>query len=379
MRYAAVFFLLAGALWGVEISAGKSEEDKRLDTIKYGTETEIASLIETLKGESEGLTDARLEAELVSLSQNTRNQNILTGLLGFFGERAKTGLEERALRAVTERDDEAHATVLSAIDYLGKVRAEKAVAPLEELLDADEARYMNAAFRALGRACQGGAGKDQVAEYLSDFYTNRNPPDQSRWEIVAALGETGSARALPLLSEIAQNNEERPVVRMAAVEGLSKIGDQSGLPPILGALAASDPNVRAAAIGALGPFSGQEVDAAILESFRDSYYRARIGAAKAAGQRKLAGAVPYLQYRAEYDEVPAVKDEAVKALGAIGNGESAEILAALFGERKVSDRVRILAAETLVSLDAGTYADRVAAEMDDAKKRNQTALYNGFL
>ncbi|MDR2494690.1 MAG: HEAT repeat domain-containing protein, partial [Spirochaetaceae bacterium] len=39
----------------------------------------------------------------------------------------------------------------------------------------------------------------------------------------------------------------------------------------------------------------------------------------------------------------------------------------------------ILAAETLVSLDAGTYADRVAAEMDDAKKRNQTALYNGFL
>jgi HEAT repeat protein len=379
MRYGALFFLLAGTLGGVEISAGKPEEDKRLDTVKYGTETEIASLIQTLKGENEALMDARLEAELIGLSQNTRNQNILTGLLGFFGEAEKTGLEDRALRALAERDGEASATVLSAIDYLGKVRSSKAVAPLEALLDADESRYMNAAFRALGRASKGSGQEDQAADYLADFYTNRNPPDQSRWEIAAALGETGSAQGLPLLSEIAQNSGERPVVRMAALEGLAKIGDKRGLAPILGALSGSDPNVRAAAVGALGPFSGQEVDTAILESFRDSYYRARIGAAKAAGQRKLAGAAPYLQYRAEYDEVPAVKDEAVKALGAIGNSESAAILAALFAERKTGDRVRILAAETLVALDAGTYAEKVVTELDDAKKRNQTGLYNGLL
>lgn len=375
-----LFFFLTGVLSGVEIGSAASEEEKRLDTIRYGTETEIASLIQTLKSENSAFMDEKLETELIALSQNTRNQNILTGLLGFFGERTKNGLEARSLRAIEERDDEAHATVLAAIDYLGKVNAVAAIAPLEALLDTNEERYLDAAFRALGRAAKGNVGTgDQVAEYLLDFYTNRNPPDQNRREIVVALGETGSKQGISLLSEIAENNEERPVLRMAALEALSKIGDQTGLDPILQALSATDPNVRSSAVAALGPFSGGQVDDAILESFRDSYYRTRIGAAKAAGERKLSGAIPYLRYRAEYDEVPTVKDEAIKALGAIGSAESKAVLDALFSERKTSDRVRLLSAEMLIGNDPGTYADKVILELDEAKKKNQTVLYNGFL
>jgi HEAT repeat protein len=140
-----------------------------------------------------------------------------------------------------------------------------------------------------------------------------------------------------------------------------------------------DPNVRSAAVAALGPFSGPDVDNAILEAFRDSYYRTRMAAAQAARDRRLEEAVPYLCYRAERDDVPAVKDEAIKALGAIGNGKSLEFLATLFGERKNADRARILAAEMLLQNNADQYASGVIAELDDAKQRNQTALYNGFL
>jgi hypothetical protein len=56
-----------------------------------------------------------------------------------------------------------------------------------------------------------------------------------------------------------------------------------------------------------------------------------------------------------------------------------EFLAGLFGERKNSDRSRILAAEMLLQNRADQHAPRVIEEMDDAKQRNQTALYNGFL
>jgi hypothetical protein len=89
-------------------------------------------------------------------------------------------------------------------------------------------------------------------------------------------------------------------------------------------------------------------------------------------------AVPYLTYRAERDEVAAVRDEAIKALGAINNGEANEILASLFFERKNSDRVRVVAGETLIKNRPEEYAERFIAELDEARLKNQTALYNQF-
>jgi HEAT repeat protein len=508
-----------------EKAAVKTVEEQRLDTIRYGTETEIAALIQTLKSE-----DAHyLDDELVRLVQNTRNRSILAGVFSFFGDRGKEGLEDRALRALEDRDDEANETIIAAIDYLGKVRSEAAIGPLQELLDAEERRFMNAAFRALGRAGGGlmekaspaaegtvgegslgegslgegtvgetavgetaigegavgetavgevaiggfadansaspdsnapvddsnapvdetadtpvaaagepgsaggesvdadetagplaagtpddsaadpaldgnvsggegpagggkpagpesGGSRDEygrraaaVAEYLVDYYTGRDPGDENLREIVIALGTIGSAAGVDFLKDIAGNNDERGTLRMAALESLAKIGDPAGLETVLEGVSSSDPNVRSSAVAALGPFSGDAVDQAIMESFRDSYYRTRIAAAQAARERKLESAIPYLQYRAERDEVPAVKDEAIRALGAIGSDEALEILADLFGERKNADRVRLLAAEMLIQNKGDTYAGKVIVELDEAKQKNLTPLYNGFL
>jgi HEAT repeat protein len=352
----------------------RSLEEQRLDTIRYGTETEIAVLIRTLKDENAFY----LDDELTVLAAATGNRSILSGLFTFFGDRAKGGLEERALRAVEDWDDEARETVLAAIDYLGKLGVREALGSLKALLETGEAPFKNSVFRALGRAGKG-EGASDTAEYLIDYYYDRNPDDENRRDIVSALGELGSAAAVSFLAELAGNDEERPVLRMAALEALSKIGHHDGLEAVMAALSASDPNVRSQAVAALGPFSGQEVDGAILEAFRDSYYRTRAGAAKAAGERKLAEAVPYLRYRAERDEVPAVKDEAIRALGAIGNPEATAILAELLGNRKNPDRVRLLSAEMLIQNNADDYARRIIAEMDEAQSKHQSALYNGFL
>ena len=361
---------------------GKTIEEQRLLTLRFGTETEIANLIQALKNEKVNY----LDDDLIEIAQNTRNRNILAGIFSFFGDTEKRGIESRAIRAIEERDQEANETVMAAIDYLGKVRHAGAAGCLEELINSGESRFLNAAFRALGRAGRGQAADavpsetaDSAAFFLLDYYNNRNPGDENKREIVVALGETGSREAVSFLSSLVNNADERVVLRMAALDAISKIGDAGGLDAVVGAVSSTDPNVRSSAVAALGPFSGEAADNAILEGFRDSYYRTRIGAAIAAGKRQLEAAVPYLQYRAENDDVPSVKDEAIKALGAINNGEAMAILDTLFAERKNSDRVRVLAADMLLQNDGDKYGRKVEIEMEEAKNKKQTPLYNGFI
>jgi HEAT repeat protein len=351
-------------------------EPSRLATIKYGTEAEIASLIQSLRTENADY----LDDELIALVETTRNQKILSGVFAFFGDREKSGLENRAVRVIEEREDEANETVLSAIDYLGRVKYAKASPVLMELLDTEERRFMSNAFRALGRTASADKETaDETADFLIDFYNNRNPGDDNRREVIIAVGATGSAKGVSLLVEIASNTDERATLRIAALDALSKVGDQDGLEAILGCINTNDPNVRSAAVAALGPFSGEKVDKAILDAFRDSYYRTRIAAAQASRERKFAAAVPYLKFRAERDDVPNVKDEALRALGEIANDEAISVLDGIFAERKNSDRVRLISAEMLMKTAGDKNLGRMILELDDAKQKNQTALYNGFL
>jgi HEAT repeat protein len=368
-----IFFLI---LFNSSLFAQTNTEASRLATIQYGTETEIAALIQTLRAEN--VTD--LDDELVTLIQNTRNYRILIGVFAFFGDREKSGLEERAVKAIQEREDEANETVQSAIEYLGRLKYAQAVPVLIELLDTEERRFMNNAFRALGRAGSSDAdAAAQAADFLIDFYENRNPGTDNEREIVTAVGATGSSNGVSFLVGIASNTDERIALRIAAIEALSRIGDPSSLDTVLECVSTNDPNVRSAAVAALGPFSGEAVDSAILDAFRDSYYRTRIAAAQASRDRKLAAAVPYLQYRAERDDVPNVKDEAIRALGAIANDEAMTVLQNLFTERKNADRVRMLAAEMIMKNAPDGNFTRVVVEMEEAKARNQTVLYNGLL
>jgi HEAT repeat protein len=354
-----------------------STETVRFNTIKYGTETEIATLIQALKTEGADY----LDNEIIALVENTRNQKILSGAFAFFGEREKGGLEDRAVRAIDERDVEESETVLSAIDYLGKVKAGAAASSLQDILDNEERRFMGAAFRALGQVSVASSGgtSDDTAEYLIDYYENRDPGDGNRRDIITAVGATGSAAGVPFLAGLATDNEERAPLRMAALEALGKIGHADGLNAVIECVSSNDPNVRSTAVTALGPFSGDAVDKAILDAFRDSYYRTRIAAAQASRQRKLVAAVPYLQFRAERDDVPAVKEESIRALGAIANAEAMNVIRSLFTGRTNADRVRIVAGETLMQNEPERNLDSFFTEMDEARQKNQTALYNGFL
>lgn len=93
----------------------------------------------------------------------------------------------------------------------------------------------------------------------------------------------------------------------------------------------------------------------------------------------MAEAVRYLRYRAERDEVPAVREDAIRALGKIGNGEAMDNVRSIFDEKKNADRLRIVAAETLLQREGRDEASGIVAALEDAQKKKMKALYNGLL
>jgi len=372
MRIFVIYYLLFTAA-SLFAQSDSGVEQTRLNTLKYGTETEIASLIQTLKTESADY----LDNEIIKLVESTRNNKIVGGAFAFFSEREKAGLEARALRAIEEREDEENETVHAAIDYLGRIKAVTAAPVFKKLLESGERRFMNAAFRALGQVS--GNNKDEAAEYLIDFYENRDTGNENQRDIIVAIGDTGSSKSVSFLAGLAGDSDTRPVLRIAALDAIAKIGNADGLDAVIACVSSKDPNIRSAAITALGPFSGKTVDEAILDAFRDSFYKTRISAAQASGQRKLADAVPYLKFRAERDDIPLVREEAIRALGAIANTEALGILEELFSNRKNSDRVRIAAGEMIMQNAPGRFLDAFIKELDEAKQKNQISFYNGLL
>jgi HEAT repeat protein len=365
------FFFLSSAL----IMAQDSEEAQH-EILLYGTDSEISALIQTLKKNKADY----LDDELAALVRSTKNPQIKSAVISFFSEREKSGLENEAIYLIENRDDIESAQVLAAIDYLARIRYENAQQPLRALLEADEDSYRTLAVKALGRTT-GDASADGAALYLINYYNTKTLNDDAQRELVLALGETHSKKASPFLIELVNENV-RPGLTLAALGALEMIKDEAALDTIAAQLESKDPNIRAAAVGALGGFSGAAAEQTIIDAFRDSYYKTRLAAVKAAAEKKSADAVPYLKFRAENDEVQAVKEEALRALGAIGaagNGKAADALETIFDDKKTSDRNRILAAEMLAGIDGEKYAGKIIQKIDEAKRTNQKLVYNGLV
>jgi HEAT repeat protein len=351
--------------------------DKQRDIIRYGTETEIANLITTLKKDNA----TYLNDELIKIAQATKNVKILTGVFSFFAEQNKSGLEQRAIEIIKNRYDEQKETVRSAIEYVGTVKNQDALQPLQNILDTNDISFINSTIKAIGKIASSSSiqQKKDIAEFLINFYKTKDPLDDDKNAVLYALGEIGISETIDFIADIATNPDERPFRKMTALEALGKIKDEKGLNAIMQGAQDSDPNVRASAIAALGPFNSKKVESTILEAFRDSYYKTRIAAARAAEERSLATAVPYLKFRAANDEVAAVKEASVKALGKIANGEAIDALVELFSKKNNPDTIKIAAAQMLMSIDASKYSSDIIKSYQEAKQQKQKALQAGLV
>jgi HEAT repeat protein len=371
-----VLFFAAMAAGAAETSG--AEEEALRQTINYGTDSEITELVKKLR---DGNIDS-LDGDLIRLAEKTRNQNIILAVFSFFNERSVKGLEDTAIAILSGRENETPQKVTAAIDYLGAVKEKKAVPALTEIVSSGGGQYDGQSIRALGKIAGSGMSRaeaDAITETLLDYYNNGAANAGNREAVIAAVGNSGGEGAAAFILGIVNDAELGTPLRMAALEAAGKLKDEAALDSIIAAAASADPNIRYAAVGALGSFDSKDAAAVILESLRDSYFRTRLAAIRSTKTQALKEAVPYLRYRAERDEAAVVREEAVLALGEIGGNAAEAALAAMLDDTKNSDALRSLCAEMLIKNDADAYAGRIIAKLDEASAKKQTALYKGLL
>ncbi|HQG40735.1 MAG TPA: HEAT repeat domain-containing protein, partial [Spirochaetales bacterium] len=108
------------------------------------------------------------------------------------------------------------------------------------------------------------------------------------------------------------------------------------------ALNQKDPNVRGSAVKAFSEIGSPEVYQYIVQSLRDSHVIPRLAAVQAAGELKIADAIPYLEYQFKQDPEKKVKEQALVALGKIGTDACSEILKKNITDEKIPDVYRAL-------------------------------------
>lgn len=170
------------------------------------------------------------------------------------------GDEVVARALLRDADATVRSTALGALERMGNVRVADVCAALADT--APEVRR---------RACRVAIGHATV-----DLTPMLDDPDPGVVEVAAwALGERGAdaASAVAPLSAVAVGHADA-LCREAAVAALGAVGDERGLHAIL--LATRDrPAVRRRAVIALAPFSGPDVDAALLAALGDRDWQVR--------------------------------------------------------------------------------------------------------
>jgi HEAT repeat protein len=168
------------------------------------------------------------------------------------------GDEVTARSALKDPDAEVRATALGALQRMGRLDpATVAVASIDR---SPVVRRRSA----------------DLASDPATLLTLVDDPEPSVVEAAcAALGEIGDAGrpGVPALGRVCGHHPDQRC-REAAAAALGAIGDPAGVPAILAALS-DKPTVRRRAVIALAPFSGPEIEAALVQALEDRDWQVR--------------------------------------------------------------------------------------------------------
>ncbi|HUX19854.1 MAG TPA: HEAT repeat domain-containing protein [Spirochaetia bacterium] len=326
--------------------AAKSLHDIRKETLLYGIDSQIQDLLATLQTDK----DNTLNPEVEQVFKETINPDVQKAALDLLDTVKDWAIAPEVEKILTNRlqsgDTGDDTVVISAIRYLTDAKDASALPLMTKLVD-DQSRSI--AFEAI--ASIGKLGGDSQAQMLLANLKDPNFAQVLKPQIVLALGEIKSLAAVPELTSILQNQDQDPTMRRYACDALGKIGDPSSIKAITRAFSDKDTYLRSYAVSALSHFSGPQVDTMLTQALKDSFWRVRVNAAESLGKKKVASAVPILEYKSRYDPELVVQKAALAALGTINNSESIDFLRKVFSNSLVNPALRTVALDSLVSND----------------------------
>jgi HEAT repeat protein len=194
--------------------------------------------------------------------------------------------------------------------------------------------------------------------------------------LIYVLGYRGDTAALPVVLEAAQSGAESS--RLAAVRVLANLGDVSAVPVLLAAAVEAQGELAQSALNSLAELGGEEVDSALAAQLLPSTGKKRQVLIDLVGRRGITSAVPALLKLAGDDD-PELRKAAIGALGlTVGPGELPELVSQLLRAKspEVAETVQDALSKACLRMpDRDTCASTLIKPMASAPMPAKVALF----
>jgi len=318
----------------------------RENTILYGIESQVGELIIQLKEEE----NERYNKLLTDLYKKTSNDSLRTGILDMLTSQEDDALVDYVHGQIEEYEDLSSQLVLSMIGYLTEFQDQDITGTFFTLIEARNLETASRAIQAIGKS-----GREENGARLLELTENEDFREELEPAVIHALGQLKYTEAVGYLSGIAEDEDQSNSLRWRACEALGKIGGEQAMETIRKLLNAEDSYLRAYAVGALRGFESGDTYDILIDALRDDFWRVRVQALEALGERGDPRALDVLEYKVHHDpDVRNVRLAALKAIGEIGTKKGYDILRDLYSDQKVSpilrsEAVRILVQDSLTA------------------------------
>jgi HEAT repeat protein len=309
----------------------RTEREERLETLKFGIEGDIVSLLDKLIKEK----NSDYASEILSIFNKTHNVKVREKTLEYFIALEDPALKDYAIAILEDPYDEKKSTVNMAFRYISELKIKEACPCVVELIKSDNEDYYDNCISTLGRI--GGASE---AQYLAELLDTEDLSTGRKQALMRSLGELKAVETFDKLVEIAKDTEENTFVRCYAAQAIGDMEKEEAIDVLSEIFEETDNNLRTYVIKGLSNFNTEKSNNVILDGLKDSYYKIRIEAAKVTKKQKISEAVPFLIYRAKNDPENSVKYECYSSLAAIKTPEAVDYLISVVKDKKLSETAR---------------------------------------
>ena len=344
----------------------RSETEQWRDILRFGINSQIVELMPTLTGER----SEELLPEVLELVTGSNDSAVLRAAFDFLLAVQSDGGTPRAIELTNDYFTRSSDLVVAAMRYLREVQADLDQETRETLRELAERPPTPRAIGAIGLFARGGASIDELVE----FYRSGDLAEDVRAQIILELGERGDPAAFEFVAELLDENDFADTTEQRyAIDTLGKLGDERALSIILRQFGSSDALTRAYAAAALTQFDGDQADRALEAALRDEFWRVRVSALEAIGERRYVDALDAVVFKLRFDPEAQVRLAAVESLADLGTRRAWDALTERLESNHTPIAERTAIIHRLVTENPGdaenTLRELVLAEWDDNESR----------
>jgi len=312
-----------------------------------------------------------LDEEVAARFARSRDTDLRVAIIEYFDRRDSPRVVSQVKALLLGDELLGQEFVRAGSNYLSSQLSEydpQLIERYQEIAQDSDLLTASIVIEAIGRS-----GAPTAIDTLLGLYEKLTQTDQ-RSAILRALGHTGSAEALPLLSRIARDEFEESALRHYAAESLGRIESAESVELLTELLSDDDAVLRAYATRALGFYPSETSLPYLHEALLDSFWRVRVAALQGIAEQGASDAVGAVAYKAHRDPERPVREEAIRTLGAIANREAAEALAEVLTDERAAETLRMSAARALLAIDPRSHREAFEQVLADEWNREGSRL-----